>query len=242
MKYENIVKAKFISRPNRFIARVEIDGEEVISHVKNTGRCRELLVPGATVYLEDFRGRMGSRKLRYSLIAVEKQTPKGLLLINMDSQAPNKVAAEALTQGLINIPGLGKLKTIRPETVYGSSRFDFGLEDEEGRKGFMEVKGCTLEENGEASFPDAPTERGVKHLEELIKAKKAGYAAAVLFVIQMEGMDHFVPADDKHPAFGDALRKAMEHGVSVSAMECRVSPDTLEIARPIEVRKRKTDG
>ena len=236
MRYENIVEAKFIDRPNRFIANVEVAGVRAVAHVKNTGRCKELLVPGCTVYLEDFDGRMGTRKLRYSLIAVEKQTDRSPLLINMDSQAPNKVAQEALAAGLVNLPGLGKLKTIRPETVYGDSRFDFYLEDEAGNKGFLEVKGCTLEDRGEASFPDAPTERGVKHIEELIKAKQNGYAAGILFVIQMAGMDHFVPADDKHKAFGDALRKAKAHGVSVTAMQCSVTPSTLEITSPVEVR------
>ena len=166
MEYKNIVKGKFISRPNRFIAEVEINGETVRCHVKNTGRCRELLIPGTDVYMEDFAGRMRSRRLRYSLIAVTK----GNTLINMDSQAPNKVIAEALHSGTIQLPEMSELKAIKAEKTYGSSRLDFYVEDICGRKGFIEVKGVTLEEDGIAMFPDAPTERGVRHTEELCKA------------------------------------------------------------------------
>lgn len=232
MRYKNVVKARFISRPNRFIANVNVDGETVVSHVKNTGRCRELLVPDAAVYLEDFDGRMGTRKLRYSLIAVEKQG----LLINMDSQAPNKVAEEALKSGAIGFEELGPLSIVKPETVYGDSRFDFYVESEGGKKGFIEVKGCTLEDNGICSFPDAPTERGVKHVNELVKAKEEGYFAAILFIVQMQGMKFFVPNDETHKVFGDALRKAAASGVRVRAFECRVTPDTLDADREIEVR------
>lgn len=232
MQYQNIVEAKFISRPNRFIANVCVDGQTVVSHVKNTGRCRELLVPGATVYLEDFEGRMGTRKLRYSLIAVKK----GELLINMDSQAPNKVAEEALKRGAVFYEELGRLSVIRPETVYGDSRFDFYVEGESGRKGFIEVKGCTLENEGVCSFPDAPTERGVKHINELIKARKEGYFAGILFIVQMEGMKYFTPNDVTHKAFGDALRKTASSGVSVRAFECKVTPETLDVSKEIEVR------
>ena len=232
MQYQNIVKAKFISRPNRFIANVEVDGRPEISHVKNTGRCKELLIPGCTVYLEDFAGRMRTRKIRYSLIAVEKVS----LLINMDSQAPNKIVCEALKSGMIYYEELGKLSIVKPETVYGDSRFDFYVEDENGKKGFIEVKGCTLENDGVASFPDAPTERGVKHIEGLIKAKKDGYFAGIVFAVQMEGMRYLVPNDETHKAFGDALRKADANGVSVRAFECRVTPDSLFVDHEIEVR------
>ena len=157
MKYEKIVPARFISRPNRFVAIVNHNGNEISVHVKNTGRCRELLVPDSVVYLEDFSYRQGKRKLLYDLIAVRK----GDLLINMDSQAPNKVVREALENGSIKLSGMSELTIIRPEKVYGDSRFDFYIEDKNGEKGFVEVKGVTLESDGIASFPDAPTH----HLE-----------------------------------------------------------------------------
>ena len=226
MKYENIVQGRFLERPNRFIAHVEVSGEKVIAHVKNTGRCKELLVPGAILYLQDFGADHPTRKTRYDVIAVEK----GDLLINMDSQAPNKVFAEWAQAGGF-VPGLTLL---RSEAVYGSSRFDFYWEAGD-RKGFVEVKGVTLEYDGHTSFPDAPTQRGVKHLGELIAAKEAGYEAAVCFVIQMEGMHDLTPNDTTHPAFGDALRKAAAAGVRVLAMECAVTPDTLNITKEIPV-------
>lgn len=225
MKYEKIVPAKFISRPNRFVAQVLLNGEEVSVHVKNTGRCRELLVPDSVVYLEDFTYRQGKRKLLYDLIAVKK----GNLLINMDSQAPNKVVREALENGSIKLPGMSELTIIRPEKVYGDSRFDFYVEDENNEKGFVEVKGVTLENDGIASFPDAPTERGVKHLNELVTAMKNGYHSYVMFVIQMSGMKMFTPNDATHREFGDALRYAAEKGVHILAYECAVTPDSLEI-------------
>ncbi len=236
MRYEKIIEGNFISRPNRFVAKVEIDGEKQTAHVKNTGRCRELLVPGCTVYLEDHEGRMGSRKYRYSLIAVRKETAAGPLYINMDSQAPNKVAAEALKDGRINIPGMSKLTVIKPESTFGNSRFDFYIEDRDGRKGFIEVKGCTLENEGIASFPDAPTERGVKHIEELILAKEQGYTATLLFIVQMKGMKYIRPNDETHPAFGNALRKASETGVNVIAYECEVKPDELSVSGNLPVK------
>lgn len=239
MTYQKIVSGKFISRPNRFIAHVDINGEDVICHVKNTGRCKELLVPGCTVYLEDYEGRMGSRKLRYSLVAVEKKlqdtAPNETLIINMDSQAPNAVVKEALENGTLFIDKLGALTHIQPECRYEESRFDFYLEGIKG-KGFLEVKGCTLESDGVASFPDAPTERGVKHIEELIKVRKSGMYAGILFVIQMEGMKYMHPNDITHPAFGDALRKAEKAGVDVMACECNVTPATLSITKPVEVK------
>ena len=226
MQYPNICRAQFVARPNRFVARVLRDGTEETVHVKNTGRCRELLVPGATVYLAE--GDNPNRKTRYDLVAVEK----GPLLVNLDSQAPNKVFAEWARAGNF-CPGLTLL---RPETVWGNSRFDFYWEAADGRKGFVEVKGVTLEENGHARFPDAPTLRGVKHLEELALCRGEGYEAAVCFVLQMAGMVDFAPNDATHPAFGDALRRAAGAGVRVLAVECDVTPDTLAIRGPVPVR------
>lgn len=232
MKYNNIISARFISRPNRFVAYVNLNGTETAVHVKNTGRCRELLLPDSMVYLEDFTHQPRNRKLMYDLIAVEK----GNLLINMDSQAPNKVVREALENGKIQLPDMKKLTLIRPETVFGDSRFDFYIEDENGQKGFIEVKGVTLENDGIAAFPDAPTERGVKHINELIKAKNSGYNAYILFVVQMSGMKYLIPNDATHKAFGDALRLAHSCGVHVLAYECAVTPDSLDITGKINVK------
>ena len=225
MKYQEVKKGIFLSRPNRFIAHVMIDGTEEICHVKNTGRCRELLQPGAVVYLE--KSRNPARKTRFSLIAVEK----GSLLVNMDAQAPNQVFREWAESGGFQ-PGLTLL---RPETTWGSSRFDFYWEAGE-RRGFVEVKGVTLEDNGHARFPDAPTERGVKHLHELIRCHSEGYEAAVCFVIQMGGMTDFAPNDLTHPAFGEALRQAAQAGVQVMARGCAVTPDSLTMGEPVPVR------
>lgn len=229
MKYKNIRKATFLLRPNRFIAECELEGERVVAHVKNTGRCRELLVPGCTVYLDEPKGR--ERKTKYDLIAVEKLTEKGILLINMDSGAPNDATAEFLKDG-----GLFPSSTrIRREFTVGKSRFDFRIE--EGDKiTYLEVKGVTLEDGGIASFPDAPTERGVKHLEKLIELKAAGFGAAILFIIQMKGITAFRPNDVMHKAFGDALRSAKESGVSIYAYDCTVTPDSITIDQPIEVK------
>ena len=255
MKYEKIVQAKFIERENRFVARVELD-ESVKVHVKNTGRCRELLVPGSTVYLEDFDGRMGSRRMRYSLVAVEKEVVCGTkvdnsresvvhetLLVNMDSQAPNKVVQEALEDGRIRLPGMnddaGRFTLVKPEKKYGDSRFDFYVEAAGGvgeaapKRAFIEVKGVTLEDDGHARFPDAPTERGVKHINELIKARREGYLAYVIFVVQMEGMKDVSPNYETHPEFGEALAKAAEIGVEILAYDCRVTPDSLTINEKI---------
>jgi sugar fermentation stimulation protein A len=224
MQYANIRPAVFISRPNRFIAKVEVDGQEETVHVKNTGRCKELLLPGRTVWLEE--GSNPNRKTKYDLIAVDKDG----LLVNMDAQAPNKVFAEWAMDGKF-IPNLTLL---RPETTWGSSRFDFYWEAGE-RKGFVEVKGCTLEENGFCRFPDAPTERGVKHLNELTACLSEGYEAAVCFIIQMDGMKEFSPNDATHPAFGDALRAAQAAGVQVLALGCAVEQDSLRITHHIPV-------
>ena len=235
MKYEKIIKGTFIDRPNRFIALVEVDGEAVKAHVKNTGRCRELLVPGAAVYLEDFEGRMGDRKMRYSLVGVEKNVPAGKLLVNMDSQAPNKVVCEALADGAIRLEGMDRLTEIRAEKTFGQSRFDFFVEDSKGSSAYIEVKGVTLENDGIVRFPDAPTERGVKHINELVSAMEAGHRAYIIFVIQMGRMKEFRPNDDTHRAFGDALRSAEAAGVKVLAFGCSVTGDSLCIAEPVKV-------
>ncbi|MBQ9108161.1 MAG: DNA/RNA nuclease SfsA [Clostridia bacterium] len=229
MQYGKIVKARFLERPNRFVAVVDLDGNKIPVHVKNTGRCKELLVEGAPVYLEDHSGR--GRKLDYDLIAVEK----GSLLVNMDSQAPNKVVGESLLNGTIKLTGLSKLVTVKAEKTYGDSRFDFYVVDEEGREGYVEVKGVTLESDGIASFPDAPTERGVKHLGELVKVKESGLYAGIVFVIQMEGMKVFTPNDTRHKAFGEALRNAKSKGVEVIAYGCRVTENTLTATHVVPV-------
>lgn len=223
MRYPNILAGTFLSRPNRFIAHVEAEGAVQVCHVKNTGRCRELLVPGCRVYL--VRSDDPARKTRYDLVAVEKEREGGALLVNMDSQAPNRIFGEWAASGAFR-PGLTLL---RPETTYSSSRFDFYWESSKSR-GFVEVKGVTLEERGVARFPDAPTLRGVKHLEELVKARREGYEAAVCFIVQMEGMDHVEPNDATHPEFGAALRRAARAGVEVLAVGCRVTPDSLTAA------------
>lgn len=225
MQYGKILPARFLSRPNRFVARVEAEGEELVCHVKNTGRCRELLVPGATVWLEESPNP--SRKTKFDLIAVEK----GDRLINMDAQAPNKVFGEWAAAG-----GFREgLTLLRPETTYGSSRFDFYWESSKSR-GFVEVKGVTLEEDGIVRFPDAPTLRGVKHLDELVKAREAGYGAAVCFVIQMENVRWFAPNDETHPEFGQALRRAAQAGVEILAMDCAVTPQSLTMGTSVPIR------
>lgn len=228
MRYGNITMGRFLSRPNRFIAQVEINGVTETVHVKNTGRCRELLVPGCRVYLEIPQNP--DRKTKFDLIAVEKETPEGILLVNMDSQAPNKAAEEWLRGGAI----FGKEAIIRREVTYGSSRFDLCAENENGIS-YMEVKGVTLESDRRVYFPDAPTERGVKHVNELISAKKAGFGAYMLFVVQMQGAVSFSPNDVTHPEFGQALRNAAENGVEIIAVQCRVTPDSMEIDSPIPV-------
>ena len=235
MKYENIIKGKFIERPNRFVAVVEVEGDLHRVHVKNTGRCRELLVPGAIVYLEDFIDRMGSRKMRFSLVGVEKVTDEKTILINMDSQAPNKVVKEALEDGKLQLPGLDKLSEIKWEAKYGDSRLDFYVKDINGKEAYAEVKGVTLENKGLASFPDAPTERGIKHLYELLKAKEEGMEAYAIFVIQMKGVISFSPNDERHKAFGDALRDVASKGVHVIALDCKVTEDTLQIDNTVNV-------
>ena len=225
MTYPNSIPARFLSRPNRFVAQVELDGVETTVHVKNTGRCRELLVPGARVWL--VKSDNPSRKTAYDLVAVEK----GDRLINMDSQAPNAVFGEWAQAGCF-VPGLTLLK---PEYKHGDSRFDFYWEAGD-RKGFVEAKGATLEQDGAVYFPDAPTQRGIKHLHGLTTCLDEGYEAAVCFVIQMEQAYFFSPNDETHPAFGEALRQAHAAGVRVLALSCSVTPDSLSISAPVPVR------
>ena len=234
MTYQNLRPAVFLARPNRFVARVEVDEREETVHVKNTGRCRELLVPGCTVYIEGSANPQ--RKTKYDLVAVEKARPgRPPLLVNMDAQAPNRIFGEWMAAGRGEALGLPKPTLLRPETAWGNSRFDFYWESSD-RRGFVEVKGCTLEENGLALFPDAPTQRGVKHLRELIACRQAGYEAAVCFVIQMAGMTAFSPNDATHPEFGAALREAHRAGVRVLAVGCCVTPDSLAMTGPVPVR------
>lgn len=224
MKYENIEPAIFLERPNRFVAYVDQAGKREICHVKNTGRCRELLVPGCEIYVQ--RTHNPARKTPLDLIAVNKDG----MLINMDSQAPNKVVGEWLKKG--NLCSADAI--IRPECRFGNSRFDFYVEDGQ-RRFFMEVKGVTLEEDGVARFPDAPTERGVKHVQELIACRKEGYEAFLFFAVQMKGISRVEPNDQTHPAFGEALREAAAAGVQILAYDCQVRPDVLEIDTEIEV-------
>ena len=224
MRYNTMVPGTFIARPNRFIAHVEIGGNTEICHVKNTGRCRELLPAGARVWCQISDNP--NRKTKYDLITVQK----GDRLINMDSQAPNAAVKEWLLSG-----GLGKVENLRPETFHGDSRFDFSF-TLEGKPCLMEVKGVTLENDGVCAFPDAPTERGVRHLQGLTRAVREGYGAFVLFVIQMPDVKYLKPNDATDPAFGGALREAAQAGVTVLAMDCAVTPDTMEIRLPVLVR------
>ena len=224
MNYEKIVEGIFLSRPNRFIAKVLVEGREETVHVKNTGRCKELLQPGVKVYLSDEDGK--ERKTRYDLVAVDKAGRT----VNMDSQAPNMAVREWLTSGGL----FSDVVKVRPEYTYGDSRVDFLVTRKNGQA-LIEVKGVTLENNNMTAFPDAPSERAVKHVEELIRAVKEGYECYVLFVIQMEGVDYLIPNDITHKAFGDSLRKAREAGVKVVAWDTRVTPGEMVINHPIPV-------
>ncbi len=224
MYYSNMVPGRFISRPNRFIAHIEIDGQIEICHVKNTGRCRELLPQDAQVWCQ--RSDKANRKTKYDLISVQK----GHRIINMDSQAPNIAVGEWLSGG-----GLGQINDLRPETKHGDSRFDFSF-TKEGVPCFLEVKGVTLESEGVCAFPDAPTERGAKHVRGLTEAVKEGCGGYILFVIQMEDVAYLHPNDATDPAFGLALREAAENGVHILAMDCRVTPDSMVIHNPVEIR------
>ncbi len=224
MRYENMVPGIFLARPNRFIAHVEINGKTEICHVKNTGRCKELLPVGAKVWCQQFDS--AKRKTKFDLITVQK----GDRLINMDSQAPNAAAKEWLLAG-----GLGEITELKGEYTHGDSRFDFSFM-KDGRRCFLEVKGVTLEIDGICAFPDAPTERGAKHLRGLTELAKQGFGAYVLFVIQMADVRYLHPNDTTDPAFGKALREAEENGVQVLAVDCAVTPDTMVLGAPVEVR------
>lgn len=224
MHYKNMIAGQFLARPNRFIAHVQINGKTEIVHVKNTGRCRELLPQGAEVWCQHWD--TPTRKTKYDLISVRK----GSRIINMDSQAPNHAVREWLIAG-----GLGDIDDLKWEYTYGESRFDFSF-FKDGRRCFLEVKGVTLENDGVCAFPDAPTERGTKHLKGLTKLAQEGFGAYVLFVVQMENVLYLHPNDDTDPAFGAALREAAAAGVQILSMECTVTPDTMTISKPVEVR------
>ena len=224
MRYRSISPATFLDRPNRFIAHCDLGGETVTVHVKNTGRCRELLVPGTTVYLE--KGDRPGRKTAWDLVAVRK----GAKLINMDAAAPNAVAAEWIHRG-----GLGFVPTaLRPEVRFGDSRFDFYLE-RDGRPGYAEVKGVTLEEGGVVRFPDAPTLRGVKHLRGLAEAARQGLETHVIFIVQMADVRYFAPNRATQPEFADALRETAEAGVQLHCIDCAVTEDSIVPGRPVDI-------
>ena len=223
MHYPNITPGTFLARPNRFIAHVEIGGQVEVVHVKNTGRCRELLPPGAQVWCR--KSDNPNRKTKYDLITVKK----GSRLINMDSQAPNLAAKEWLLSG-----GLGEISRLKPEFTHGDSRFDFSFV-KDGKTCFLEVKGVTLETDGICAFPDAPTQRGAKHLRGLTQAAKDGFGAWVLFVIQMADVKYLHPNDITDPDFGAALREAAANGVQILAMDCLVTEDTMQIRQPVPV-------
>lgn len=222
MKYTDITEGIFIDRPNRFIANVEINGKKTVCHVKNTGRCKELLISGTKVYLQ--HSDNPARKTEFDLIAVEK----GNILINIDSAAPNKAAAEYIRKIF------GENAIIKQEVKYGTSRIDFFVESN-GEKWFIEVKGVTLEQNGRAYFPDAPTLRGVKHLNELCVAVKEGCRACALFIIQMKGVSAFSPNNITHPEFGKALKRAAESGVIIKAVDCLVTKDSMTANKEVEI-------
>ena len=223
MEYSRMIPGHFLARPNRFIAHVEIEGETQIVHVKNTGRCRELLPVGAQVWCQESDNP--NRKTKYDLISVQK----GDRIINMDSQAPNIAAGQWLASG-----GLGEISELKAEYTHGDYRVDFSFLLD-GKRCFLEVKGVTLEHDGVCAFPDAPTERGVKHLKGLTKLAHEGYGAYVLFVIQMPDVKYLHPNDATDPAFASALRQAAAAGVQVMAVDCRVAPDSMVIGDPVPV-------
>ena len=230
MKYNRVVPGIFQKRPNRFIAHVCIHGKEEICHVKNTGRCKELLVPGCTVYCAVSDNP--NRKTKFDLIAVEKKVESSTLLINMDSQAPNAAVKEWLASGA---SPFGQIDLLKPECRHGNSRFDFYLECNK-RKIFIEVKGVTLEDDGVVLFPDAPTERGVKHVHELIQCHGEGYETYILFVVQMERARYFTPNRKTHPEFADALCEAKQADVELLAYMCTVCPDEMKMDKPLEIK------
>jgi len=224
MQYENILQGKFILRPNRFIAHIEINGEIEICHVKNTGRCKELLIPGVTVFVQ--KSDNPNRKTKFSLISVIK----GNRIINMDSQVPNKVVHEWILKGNL----FTDVTLIKPETTYNKSRFDFYIETK-NKKVFIEVKGVTLENKGIVRFPDAPTERGVKHVRELCDCIKDGYEAYIIFVIQMKDVIHFEPNSETHKEFAEVLKEAKKQGVHIIAVECEVNENSIDIVNYVKV-------
>ena len=229
IKYNEVRKAVFVERPNRFIAKVIVDGKDETVHVKNTGRCKELLIKGSTVYLS--ASDNPKRKTKYDLIVVDKITKDGILKINMDSQIPNDVVGEWLEKSNL----FSEKAKIKREVFYNKSRFDFYIEDGD-RKAFLEVKGVTLEENGIAKFPDAPTERGIKHINELIDAVNEGYEAYIFFVIQMKSITLFTPNCKTHLEFGEALKTARNSGVKILAFDCIITDDSIVIDNEIEVK------
>lgn len=225
MKYKDIKRAKFLSRPNRFIAHIEVEGRPEVCHVKNTGRCHELLIPGADIVIQEVKHPQ--RKTNYGIIAVYK----GQRLINIDSQVPNKVFREWLSESLL----FQDINLIKAEYRYGSSRLDFYMASE-SRKVLVEVKGVTLEEKGVALFPDAPTERGIKHINHLCQALEEGYEAYLFFIIQMKDVLYFTPNHKTHPAFGEALIKARQQGVNILALDCQVEADSIQARRWVDVK------
>lgn len=227
MKYLNIEKAKFIERPNRFIAKCEYEGEVITAHVRNTGRCRELFIPGAVVFLEKAENK--KRKTMFSVIGVEK----GERFVNIDSTAPNKVFREAVEGGL-ELPCLDSITLVRSEKQFMDSRFDLYIETDI-KKALVEIKGVTLEENNIALFPDAPTDRGVKHVQELVRAVAKGYEAYIVFVVQMKDVLSFSPNIKTHPEFGYELKKAFESGVHVLCFDCHVGEDFISLGDPVPV-------
>lgn len=229
MNYNNIVKATFINRPNRFIANCIVDGKTEVVHVKNTGRCKELLVQGASVYLQYCDNK--NRKTKYDLISVYKNG----ILINMDSQIPNKVFKEGILNTSIILPNLHNIDTIKSEVTYGNSRFDFFVKDIKGKECFCEIKGVTLEEDGIVMFPDAPTIRGIKHINELIKAKKEGYEACLVFIVQLSGCKYFTP-NPIHKDFVEALKLAKSSGVNILCYECKIDELSINIHKSLEIK------
>ncbi len=224
MTYENIKEAEFISRPNRFIAEILVEGQQQLCHVKNTGRCRELLIPGTVIYVQ--QSDSPTRKTKYDLIAVKK----GERLINIDSAAPNAAFFQWVKGGGL----FHNLSLIKPEQSFGQSRFDFYIEAD-GKRIFAEIKGVTLEENGIVRFPDAPTERGVKHLNELIRCIEEGFEGYMVFVVQMEGVRFFEPNWETHRLFGETLIKAHKAGVKLVAMDCIITENSMDICSPVEI-------
>lgn len=237
MKYKNIIKATFIERINRFVGKINVNGELTYTHIKNTGRCKELLLDGSVIYLEDYKDNMGNRKYRYSLIAVEKNSLDGnKILINIDSQAPNEIINEALSKEIIKLPDMTRLINIKREYSFQNSRFDFYIEDEDGNKGLIEVKGVTLENNRICLFPDAPTTRGEKHLKELVIATKSGFKTYIIFLIQMNYGNYFTVNKERDPKFHSALLKAKKEGVNVLAYNCILTPHEAVVNSKISIK------